>query len=115
MYQSNLVLYVDYHSLFPSREDKHMAGASSISDCVFFSAALITGGDTHSFCVVCLRAEHAESALEGFSCPLCECLSLRMLYSRRALFEEGAFISVTRGAGHIYIYIRGGHRLIFLI
>ncbi len=37
---------------------------------------------------------------------------MRMLYSRRALFEEGAFISVTRGAGHIYkyiyIYISGG-------
>ncbi len=28
-----------------------------------------SAGDTHSLCVVCLRAEQAESALEGADCP----------------------------------------------
>ncbi|KAL0150471.1 hypothetical protein M9458_054288 [Cirrhinus mrigala] len=58
----------------------------------------ITSGDTHSMCVVCLGAEDAMSALEGADCPHCELLSLWMLRSRRALFEEGAFTSVPLGA-----------------
>ncbi|KAL0185580.1 hypothetical protein M9458_017250, partial [Cirrhinus mrigala] len=43
----------------------------------------ITGGNTHSLCVVCLGAKHAESALEGADCPHCERLSLYTLCSRR--------------------------------
>ncbi|MCI4377585.1 hypothetical protein PGIGA_G00205140 [Pangasianodon gigas] len=59
----------------------------------------ITGRDTHSLCVACLGAEHAQSALEGAGCAHCECLPLRALRSRWALFEEGALTSVPRGAG----------------
>ncbi|KAL0175974.1 hypothetical protein M9458_028304, partial [Cirrhinus mrigala] len=50
-------------------------------------------------CVVCLGAEHAMSALEGADCPHWELLPLRVLRSRKALFEEGAFSSVPQGAG----------------
>ncbi|KAI2649255.1 Transposon Ty3-G Gag-Pol polyprotein [Labeo rohita] len=67
-----------------------------------FSGALcryITSGDTHSMCVVCLGAEHAMSALERTDCPHCEALPLRVLRSRKALFEEGAFTSVPQGVG----------------
>ncbi|KAI2647309.1 Transposon Ty3-G Gag-Pol polyprotein [Labeo rohita] len=59
----------------------------------------ITSGDTHSMCVVCLGAEHAMSALERTDCPHCEALPLRVLRSRKALFEEGAFTSVPQGVG----------------
>ncbi|KAL0186577.1 hypothetical protein M9458_018247, partial [Cirrhinus mrigala] len=59
----------------------------------------ITSGDTHSMCVVCLGAEHALSALERTDCPHCEALPLRVLRSRKALFEEGAFTSVPQGVG----------------
>ncbi|KAL0173082.1 hypothetical protein M9458_033393, partial [Cirrhinus mrigala] len=48
-------------------------------------------------CVVCLGAEHALSALERTDCPHCEALPLRVLRSRKALFEEGAFTSVPQG------------------
>ncbi len=51
-------------------ETSTWARADHITGWVFLSA-----GDTHSLCVVCLRAEQAESALEGADCPL----SLRML------------------------------------
>ncbi|MCJ8749920.1 hypothetical protein PDJAM_G00193080 [Pangasius djambal] len=44
-------------------------------------------------------AEHAESALEGAGCSHCERLPLRVLRSRKALFEEGAFTREPRGAG----------------
>ncbi len=53
----------------------------------------------HSLCVVCLGAKHAESALKGVDCPHCEQFPLRMLHSPKALFEEGDFTSVPRGAG----------------
>ncbi|KAI2653767.1 Transposon Ty3-G Gag-Pol polyprotein [Labeo rohita] len=59
----------------------------------------ITSGDTHSMCVVCLGAEHAMSAFERTDCPHCEALPLRVLRSRKALFEEGAFTSVPQGVG----------------
>ncbi len=55
-------------------------------------------GDTHSLCVVCLRAEQTESALEG-AARFGNILSLRMLYSRGTLFEEGAFTSFPHSAG----------------
>ncbi len=59
----------------------------------------ITSGDTHSLCVVCLGAKHAESAFEEAGCPHCERLPIHTLRSRRALFEEGVFASAPHGAG----------------
>ncbi|KAI2666795.1 Transposon Ty3-G Gag-Pol polyprotein [Labeo rohita] len=67
--------------------------------CVPPCSRFIPSGDTHSLCVVCLGADHAESALEGADCPHCERLPLRALRSRKALFAEGAFTSVPRGSG----------------
>ncbi len=67
--------------------------------CVPSCPRLIMGGDTHSLCVACLGAEHAQSALKGVDCPHCERLSLRLLRSQRALFEEGALSSVPRRSG----------------
>ena len=79
---------------------KHLGESGSrFKLCVPPCSRYITSGDTHSLCVVCLGAEHAESALEGADCPHCEQLPLRTLRSRRALFEEGAFSSVPHGAG----------------
>ncbi len=46
----------------------------------------------HSLCVVCLGAKHAESALD------CERLPLHTLRSPKALYEEGDFTGVPRGA-----------------
>ncbi len=62
--------------------------------CVPPCPRFITGGDTHSLCVACLGAEHARSDLEGADCPHCVRLSIRMIHSRRALFEEGALSPV---------------------
>ncbi|KAI2658583.1 Transposon Ty3-G Gag-Pol polyprotein [Labeo rohita] len=59
----------------------------------------ITSGDTHALCVVCLGAEHAESAFEKADCTHCDLLPMRTLRSRKALFEEGAFTSAPRGSG----------------
>ncbi len=56
-----------------------------------------TSGDTHSLCLVWLGVKRAESALEGADCPHCEWLPLRTLHSRKTLFEEGVFTSVSRG------------------
>ncbi len=58
------------HDGYKCNKTSTWARADHITGCVFLSA-----GDTHSLCVVCLRAEQAESALEGADCPL----SLRML------------------------------------
>ncbi len=105
------------------RNDKAMPKAKSKSDkgcdkskqqfrlCVPPCPRYITGGDTHSLCVVCLGAKHTQSALEGADCPHCERLSLRTLRSRRALFEEGALASVPRGYGPIAVVgFAGGSR-----
>ncbi len=68
--------------------------------CVPPCKRFLCAGDTHSLCVLCLGARHAEAALEGADCPLCESLPLRVLRSRKALFSgEGSFIGVPRGAG----------------
>lgn len=82
-------------------KSKHSKGESGsrFRLCVPPCPRYITSGDTHSLCVVCLGSKHAESALEGADCPHCERMSVRLLRSRRALFEEGAFASVPRGAG----------------
>ncbi len=66
-----------------------------VPPCQFY----ITSGDTHSLCMVCFGAKHAESAPKGADCPPCERLPLRTLCSRKALFEEGAFASVPCDAG----------------
>lgn len=50
--------------------------------------------DTRDLCVVCLEAEHAQSAFEGTDFAHCERLPLWILCSRLPLFEEGA-----RGSG----------------
>ncbi len=67
--------------------------------CVSLLTNCISSGDTHSLCVVCLGAKHAESALEGADFPHCERLPLHTLRSPKALFEEGDFTSVPRDAG----------------
>ncbi len=67
--------------------------------CVPSCSCYIMSGDTHSFCMVWLGVKHAESVLEGTDCPHCERLPLRTLRSRKALFEEGAFVSIPHGAG----------------
>ncbi len=73
---------------------------SQYKQCVPPCKRYLCAGDTHSLCVVCLGARHAEAALEGADCPHCESLPLRMLRSRKALFsEEGSFISFPHGAG----------------
>ncbi|KAL0183577.1 hypothetical protein M9458_019273, partial [Cirrhinus mrigala] len=85
-----------------SHKQKHIEKVKSeprYRQCVPPCSRFIPRGDTHSLCVVCLGADHAESALEGADCPHCERFSLRALRSRRALFEEGAFTSVPRGSG----------------
>ncbi len=70
------------------------------NQCVPPCKRFLCAGDTHSLCVLCLGARHAEAALEGADCPLCESLPLRVLRSRKALFSgEGSFIGVPRGAG----------------
>ncbi|XP_067278254.1 uncharacterized protein [Pseudorasbora parva] len=73
--------------------------SSNFRKCVPPCPRYITGGDTHSLCVACLGAQHAQAALEGAACEHCERLPLRTLRSRRALFEEGASARVPRGSG----------------
>ncbi|KAI2662393.1 hypothetical protein H4Q32_001228 [Labeo rohita] len=80
------------------KSDKNKSGPH-FTLCVPPCKRYITSGDTHSMCVVCLGAEHAMSALERTDCPHCEALPLRVLRSRKALFEEGAFTSVPQGVG----------------
>ncbi len=68
--------------------------------CVPPCKRFLCAGDTHSLCVLCLGARHAEAALEGADCSLCESLPLRVLHFRKALFSgEGSFICVPHGAG----------------
>ncbi|KAI2657205.1 hypothetical protein H4Q32_021306 [Labeo rohita] len=83
-----------------SQKEKHSDKSKPrYKPCVPPWSRFIPSGDTHSLCVVCLGADHAESALEGADCPHCERLPLRALRSRKALFKEGAFTSVPRGSG----------------
>ncbi len=80
---------------------KHVKGEKKSQHklCVPPCKRYMSAGDTHSLRVVCLGAEHAESALEGADCPHCENLPLHTLRSRKALFSEGSFTRVPRGAG----------------
>ncbi|XP_052431390.1 sodium channel subunit beta-2 isoform X1 [Carassius gibelio] len=77
-------------------KSKHSEGGykSLYRLCVPPCLRYITGGDTHSLCVVCLGAKHAELALEGADCPHCERMWVRLLPSQGALFEEGAIASI---------------------
>ncbi len=88
--ESYLVLFVPTQSLGISstmsksaEKTKHL-GESRLHYrlCIPPCKRYFTAGDTHSLCVVCLRAEQPESALEGADCPLCERLSLCMLVLR---------------------------------
>ncbi len=83
-------------ALFKSKRGE---SGSQYRQCVTPCPRFITSGDTHSLCVVCLGAKHAESAFEEAGCPHCERLPMHTLRSRKALFEEGVFASAPRGAG----------------
>ncbi len=80
-------------------KSKRGESGSQYRQCVTPCPRFITSGDTHSLCVVCLGAKHAESAFEEAGCPHCERLPIHTLRSRRALFEEGVFASAPHGAG----------------
>ncbi len=80
-------------------KSKKGESSSQYRQCVPPCPRLITSGDAHILCVVCLGAKHAESALEGAGCPHCERLPLRSLRSRKTLFDEGVFASAPHGAG----------------
>ncbi len=69
-------------------KSKRGESGSQYRQCVTPCSRFITSGDTHSLCVVCLGAKHAESAFEEAGCP-----------HWKALFEEGVFASAPRGAG----------------
>ncbi len=56
-----LLLYICYDCLI-----WHLSVA--INSVVPPGPCLILDGNTHSLCVVCLRAEHGQSALEGADC-----------------------------------------------
>ncbi|CAM4566361.1 unnamed protein product [Leuciscus chuanchicus] len=64
--------------------------------CVHPCPRCVTGGDTHTLCVVCLGEEHAQSALEGGDCEHCCALPLRTLRSRLARFNPD---HVPQGSG----------------
>ncbi|XP_067241145.1 uncharacterized protein [Chanodichthys erythropterus] len=78
-----------------------MAEGKQFRKCASPCTRFIPDGDTHDMCVVCLGVEHAQAALEGAVCVHCEKLTLRVLRSRRALFDkrEGASVGVPRGSG----------------
>ncbi len=81
----------------------------------------ITVVDTHSLCIVCLRAEHAESALGGADFPLCEAFVTAYACSQRAFFEESfhlrssrcrpcSFFHPERGLEAPPVFLQGGGR-----
>ncbi len=82
-----------------SFKSKRGESGSQYRQCVTPCPRFITSGDTHSLCVVCLGAKHAESAFEEAGCPHCERLPIHTLRSRRNLFKEGVFASAPHGAG----------------
>ncbi len=72
--ESYLVLSVLHIIMSKAKEKTKHKGSDSRSRyrlCVPPCPRYITSGDTHSLCVVCLGAKHAESALEGAVCPHC--------------------------------------------
>ncbi|KAG1961314.1 hypothetical protein F2P79_005480 [Pimephales promelas] len=76
-----------------------MASEQQFRKCVHPCPRYIMGGDTHDLCVVCMGAQHAQSALEGAGCEHCERLPMKTLCSRRALFEESGSVRAPRGSG----------------
>ncbi len=80
-------------------KSKRGESGSQYRQCVTPCPRFITSGDTHSLCVVCLGAKHAESAFEEAGCPHCEQLPIHTLGSRRTLFEEGVFAPLRRSGG----------------
>ncbi|CAM4528872.1 unnamed protein product [Leuciscus chuanchicus] len=73
-----------------------MASKQQYRVCVHPCPRYLTGGDTHTLCVVCLGEEHAQSALEGGDCEHCCALPLRTLRSRLARFNPD---HVPQGSG----------------
>ncbi len=57
-----------------------------------------SAGDTHSLCVVCLRAEQAESALEGADCP-CKNKKGHCVLALGGVLWVRAFTCILHGAG----------------
>ncbi len=85
------------HVIFPYTSENKQVRVGSISGCVLFPTTLLYGWgyDTHSLCVVCLVAKHAESALEaGIYENICQCVC----FTFRGFSWEGAFTSTPRGA-----------------
>ncbi|KAL0151772.1 hypothetical protein M9458_052923 [Cirrhinus mrigala] len=76
-----------------------MSAETQFRKCASPCDRFVTPQDSHALCVACLGEKHAVAALEGGVCPHCMHLSLATLRSRRALFVDGAFASVPRGAG----------------
>ncbi|KAL1269008.1 hypothetical protein QQF64_031297 [Cirrhinus molitorella] len=72
----------------PKSKGKKGASEQHFRSCIPPCTRFISPGDTHDLCVVCLRAEHAQSALEKADCYDCELLPLRVLRSRLAVFDE---------------------------
>ncbi|CAM4555428.1 unnamed protein product [Leuciscus chuanchicus] len=73
-----------------------MASKQQYRVCVHPCPRYLTGGDTHTLCVVCLGEEHAQSALEGGDCEHCCALPLGTLRSRLARFNPD---HVPQGSG----------------
>ncbi|XP_056596267.1 uncharacterized protein LOC130414411 [Triplophysa dalaica] len=71
----------------------------SFRHCAPPCSRFITSNDTHDLCVVCLGAEHAQSALEGADCEACGLLPQRTLRSRLALFDKHGQVRAPRGGG----------------
>ncbi len=83
-------------------EDKHRREqAASQAVCTSLSHFFM-GGDTHSLCVVCLRAKHAESALEGADSPHYESICHYVCFTFGGFSWEGAFTSIPCGASSAF-------------
>ena len=76
-----------------------MATEKQFRQCASPCPRFLAEGDTHSLCVVCLGAEHAQAALEGAVCANCESMPLRTLRSRRNMFNEAGQPRDPRGSG----------------
>ncbi|CAM4725499.1 unnamed protein product [Leuciscus chuanchicus] len=85
-----------HKDIFKPRVQVVMASKQQYRVCVHPCPRYLTGGDTHTLCVVCLGEEHAQSALEGGDCEHCCALPLRTLRSRLARFNPD---HVPQGSG----------------
>ncbi len=105
--ESYLVLFIPTQSFkmssnmsISTAKTKHLGkNRSHYRLCVPPYKRCISAGDTHSLCVVCLGAKHAESVLERAGCLHCERLLRCALRLCSAIFAERAFARIPRGAG----------------